>query len=234
MSLRSLVLFATCLAAPIAFAQPAPTTAPATTQASVAADQSTPRGALKVLTVAMNKGDTDSIKAVFAPANPVEIKMVDAVISLQQSMLKFHAAAVTAFGADEARKLPPGDVEAAVAESLTALDKFPEQVTGDTATVGEGEQTIHLKKQGDKWILPVSMLAPQITADNVDQQLGQIGEQSKLLADMTDEVGKGKYKTADDAGKALQLKAMQAAMGHMAASQPATAPSGAPQGPGGL
>ena len=170
----------------------------------------------------MNKGDADKIKSVFAPSNPTEVKMVDAVLAQQSTMMKFHAAAVTAFGADEAKKLPPGDVDAAIAESLLALDKFPESITGDTATVGEGDQLLHLKKQGEKWILPVSLLAPQITADNVDQQLAKMGEQGKLLADMTDEIGKGKYKTADDAGKALQLKAMQQIMAHQgAASQPA-------------
>jgi hypothetical protein len=241
MSLRSLSLcILVLLPASIALAQPAPmaappATAPATTQASIPTDQTSPRGALKVLTVAMNKGDADSIKSVFAPANPLETKMVDAVVNQQQAMMKFHAAAVTAFGADEAKKLPPGDIDAAVTESLAALDKFPESVTGDTATVGEGDQLLHLKKQGDKWILPVSMLAPQITPDNVDQQLGQMTQQSQVLIDITDDMGKGKFKTADDAGKALQLKVMQQMMGH-AATEPATAPSAppAPQAPPGL
>ena len=179
----------------------------------------------------MNKADAAGIKSVFAPANPVETKMVDAVVKQQQAMVSFHTAAVTAFGADEAKKLPPGDIDEAVTESLAALDKFPEEVTGDTATVGQGDQLLHLKKQGDKWILPVSMLAPQITADNVDQQLAQMTQQSQVLIDITDDMGKGKFKTADDAGKALQLKVMQQMMSH-AATQPTTAPA-APQGAGG-
>ncbi len=76
------------------------------------------------------------------------------------------------------------------------------------------------------------MLAPQITADNVDQQLAQMTQQSQVLIDITDDMGKGKFKTADDAGKALQLKVMQQMMSH-AATQPTTAPA-APQGAGGL
>ena len=81
-----------------ALAKPAPTTAPATTQSSIATDQTTPRGAFKVLTVAMNKGDAASIKSVFAPSTPTETKMVDAVVDQQAAMIKFHDAAVTAFG----------------------------------------------------------------------------------------------------------------------------------------
>jgi hypothetical protein len=233
MSLRHVLACAAALCvASSAFSQPTSTTAPATTQASVATDQTTPRGALKVLTVAMNKGDATTIKSVFAPSSPLEDKMVAAVLGQQSAMMNFHNAAVKAFGEADAKKLPPGDVDAAVAESLSALDKFPEAVTGDTATVGEGEQVLHLKKQGEKWTLPVSSLAPQITAENVDQQLAAMGEQSKVLTDMTEDMNAGKYKTADDAGKALQLKAMQQMMSHQggAATQPSTAPA-APQAP---
>jgi hypothetical protein len=232
MSLRTvLVCAASLFVGASAFSQPAPTTAPATTQASVAADQTTPRGALKVLTVAMNKGDAASIKSVFAPANPVETKMVDAVVNQQSAMMKFHDAAVQAFGADEAKKLPPGDVDAVVAESLVALDKFPENITGDTATVGEGQQVLHLKKADGKWTLPVSMLAPNITADNVDQQLSAMHQQSQVLTDMATDMGTGKFKTADEAGKALQAKVLAQMMGHEgAATQPANAPA-APQAP---
>src|SRR5438874_1414135 len=164
-------------------AQPATSTAPATTQASVKADQSTPRGALKSLTVAMNKGDAMGIKSVFSPNGDVENKMVDAVVNQQKALMKFRDAAITAFGADEARKLT-GDLDAAQAESLAALDQVPEKITGDEATVGDGDQLVHLKKQGEKWTLPVNTLAPQINAQTVDQELSQVTERTKLFTEM--------------------------------------------------
>jgi hypothetical protein len=214
----------------LATAQPATTTAPATTQASVKADQSTPRGALKSLTVAMNKGDAAGIKSVFAPNGDVENKMVDAVVNQQQALMKFRDAAVTAFGADEARKLT-GDLDAAQAESLGALDQVPENITGDEATVGEGDQLVHLKKQGEKWTLPVNTLAPQINAQTVDKELSQVIERAKFFTDMADEMARGKYKTADEAGKALQLRVLQQVMSQQGpASQPSTAPA-SPQAP---
>lgn len=217
-----------------ATAMPA-TSAPATTQ-SVSADQNSPRGALKVLTLAMNKGDSAAIKSVFAPSNPTETKMVDAVVSQQAALSKFRNASVTAFSADEARKLV-GDVEAAQAESLAALDQVPEKITGDNADVGEGDQLVHLKKIGEKWTLPVASLAPQITAESVDKELAQVNDRSKFFTEMADDVTKGKFKTADEAGKALQAKVLQQVMAHDAAtSQPSTAPSApaAPTAPSGM
>lgn len=228
----------TLVLASFATAQPASTTAPASTQASVKADQSTPRGALKSLTVAMNKGDAAGIKSVFNPSGDLENKMVDAVVNQQQALMKFRDAAVTAFGADEARKLT-GDLDAAQAESLAALDQVPEKVTGDEATVGDGDQLVHLKKQGEKWTLPVNTLAPQINAQTVDKELSQVTERTKFFTDMADEMGRGKYKTADEAGKALQLRVLQQVMSQQGpASQPSTAPAApappAPPAPGGL
>ena len=233
-------LFSACiltlLITSLATAQPATTTAPATTQASVKADQSTPRGALKSLTVAMNKGDATGIKSVFNPTGDVENKMVDAVVNQQQALMKFRDSAVTAFGAEEARKLT-GDLDAAQAESLAALDQVPENITGDEATVGDGDQLVHLKKQGEKWTLPVNTLAPQINAQSVDKELSQVTERTKFFTEMADEMSKGKYKTADEAGKALQLRVLQQVMSQQgAATQPSTAPAApsAAPGPGGL
>src|SRR5438874_1383649 len=113
-SMCTLLVLATFVAA-----QPA-ATAPASTQASVAVDQSTPRGALKLLMISMNKGDLATARGVFAPADEVETKMVDALLGQQQSMLKFRDAAQAAFGAEEARKLV-GDVAGEEAKGLAML-----------------------------------------------------------------------------------------------------------------
>src|SRR5262249_23908293 len=121
-----------------------------------------------------------------------------------------------------------GDIEGQQAESMTSLDQAPENITGDTATIGEGERLIQLKKKDQKWILPVSTLLPDITADNVDQRIGLVQQQVKPFTEVSDEMAAGKYKSVDEAGKALQTKMLQQAMGHAPATQPgpATAPSG--------
>src|SRR5437588_1699337 len=53
------------------------TTGPTTTgTAKVPADQSSPRGALKVLAVAMDSGDADALRAVLSASTPQEHRML--------------------------------------------------------------------------------------------------------------------------------------------------------------
>jgi hypothetical protein len=211
-------------------AAPAPATAPATTQAAIVpTDQNSPRGTLKLLMVSMNKGDLDTAKGIFAPANEVETKMVNAILGQQQAMLDYRQAAIKAFGDEDARKLV-GDVAGDEAKGMALIDQAQEQVNGDSATVSDGQQSITLKKQAGKWVFPISSVAPDINASTIDNAVSSIGEQKKLLADVTTEITSGKYKTVDDAGRALQMKMMQAAMAHEAGAttQPTTAPAKAP------
>jgi len=226
-----LTTLSTAIAQPAAPAPAAPPAAsgPATTQAVVVpTDQNSPRGALKLLMVSMNKGDLETAKGVFAPSNEVETKMVTAILGQQEAMLKYRDAAIKAFGAEEARKLV-GDVAGDEAKGLSLIDGAQEQVTGDSATVSDGQQSITLKKQGGKWTFPVTSFAPELNPATIDNAVTSIGEQKKLLGDVTTEITSGKYKTVDDAGRALQMKMMQAAMAHEApATQPSTAPAQPP------
>ena len=69
------------------------------------------------------------------------------------------------------------------------------------------------------------MLAPQITEANVDKQLTQMGDQTKVLTDITDEMGKGKYKSADDVGRRATEGASADDVARSPATQPTTAPA---------
>jgi hypothetical protein len=173
----------------------------------------------------MNKGDLDTAKGVFAPSNEVETKMVNAILDQQKAMLDYRQAAIKAFGEEDARKLV-GDVAGDEAKGMALIDQAQEQVNGDSATVSDGQQSITLKKQDGKWVFPMSAFAPDVNATTIDNAVTAIGEQQKLLTEVTTEITKGKYKTVDDAGRAFQMKLMQAAMAHeAAATQPTTAPA---------
>lgn len=231
-TLVPLVLTLVCAVA--VFAQPgsptpAPTTAtpatvPATTQASVPTDQTTPRGALKMLTIAMNNADTKTIEAVLAPGTDAEHKMVDALTRQQQAILKLREAANKQFGADGARRLL-GDIEGAQTEALAQLDQLPEQITGDAATVGDGEQQLQLKRVEGKWVMPVAALAGNIPPAQLEQGLAQLNGRTDIFVSTADEMTKGIYKTADDASNALRGKLMRQVMGHDATTQPGTSPT---------
>src|SRR5437762_13834309 len=141
----------------------------ATTQAMIPADQSSPRGALRVLAAAMDAGDGAKIRAVLKSSNPQEEKMVDALVSYHDAVAKFAKAAVDAFGPEDARKLT-GDQAAAQAASLEALQAMPEEITGDTALVGADKPTqIRLSRVDGKWMVPVGLLSQGVEPEKVQK-----------------------------------------------------------------
>jgi len=202
------------------FAGAQPTTAPSV----IAADQSTPRGAIKMLTIAMNKGDAATIKQVFSTTNTTEAKMLDAVAEQKAAQAKFRDAVVASFSAEDARKLV-GDYQVAEAQGLMSLDSASEKIDGDSATVSIEDQKLTLKKQDAKWTVPV----PAVEPAQADQQLAAIQREAKIYKSIADDITNGRFKSADEAGKALQLKALQQMMTHEpGTTQPATAPAQSP------
>src|SRR5947207_4892218 len=86
-------------------APPLAASAPATTSSPILADQTTPRGAMRVLSEAMDAGDGAKMRTVLHATSPDEQKMVDALVTYRDAIAKFGKSAVTAFGAEDAKKL---------------------------------------------------------------------------------------------------------------------------------
>ena len=221
-------------AAEQALATTMPTSAP-----SVPVDPSTPRGALKSLINAMETGDGDKLRSLIATTNPSEDKMVTAMANMSMAQKKFRDAASAAFGND-AKQLT-GDTTAASAEGMSKVDSAKETINGDSATVDSGPESgtppLTLNKSGSTWKIPIQQLSRGIDAASINQRLGDLSMMTGLINDSATEIGKGTYKTPQEAGKAIQAKMMTYAMQRSAAaSQPTTAPSDAPAptGAGGM
>jgi hypothetical protein len=198
--------------------------APATAIATIPEDQSTPRGALRILSAGMDEGDGAKFRAVFRIGNPQEQQLVDALVSFHEAIAKFNKAAVDAFGNDQARRLT-GDRIAMQAQALADLQVMPESVKDDEATVGpESQPQIRLKRIDGKWYVPVGMLAPNAEPANVQAVIDDNKLRAAIYNEFTSELSTDKYKTAEEAGDALQLKLMKAAMDRAggAATQPTT------------
>jgi hypothetical protein len=191
-----------------ALADPTP---PATTQAAIPADQSTPRGALHSLAAAMDAGDGDKIRSVLIASNPQERKMVDTLVAYHGALAKFGKTAVDVYGAEEARKLT-GDTAAAAAAGLQALQAMPETITGDTAIVGDQKETqIQLTRADGKWRVPVGLLARDVEQEKIEKVIQDMQVRSRVITEATAEMQSGQFKSAEDASQALQLKMMKAA-----------------------
>jgi hypothetical protein len=224
------VLLLTFCTAPLAWSQ---TTAPAsdaaapTTQA-IAADSSTPRGALKALVGAMQAGDAPSIHKLISTTNPTEQKMVDAMADMAIAQKKFRSAAEAAYGANS--KELTGDTDAGTKEGMAKIDAAPEKIDGDTATVDPTEQPgippLTLKKVDGHWEIPITELARGVDQSTIQQRLDDLSFMSNMMNESADEVSRGMYKTPRDAGEAIKTKMMVAMMKRAnAATHPSTEPA---------
>jgi hypothetical protein len=212
--------------APAPVPVPAPASAPASTRPAApipAADQTTPRGALRVLTEGMTTGDGNAIRSVLKSDTPQENTVLDTLVGVYDATAKFGKTAEETFGAEEARKLT-GDRSAMLSEQLMQLAMMPEKVEGDAAYVGDAPQQVQLAKVDGKWRVPVGKLVGDKEPGQVDAVLADMKTQTKIWTDVTAEIKAEKYKTAEEAGQALQLRMMKAAMdAQAAATQPGAA-----------
>jgi len=164
-----------------------------------------------VLTEGMTSGDTNAIRSVLKSDTPQENTILDTLIGVYDATAKFGKTAEETFGAEEARKLT-GDKSAMLSEQLMQLAMMPEKVDGDAAYVGEAPQQVQLAKVDGKWRVPVGKLVGDKEASQVQTVLADMKTQTKIWNDVAAEIKAEKYKTAEEAGQALQLRMMKAAM----------------------
>jgi hypothetical protein len=199
-------------------AQPAHADDPApgsgSASAPAAASTATPKGALKLLAAALRDGDADRIRQVMYASNAAESRMVAAMADMAKAMAALQRAAVKAFGREGAKEVV-GDTDATDTESKARIDSAEVKVQGDTATVTmeDGEEApVVLKRVDGKWRLPMSELSRGADLAALEERLAGLAEQSKLVRELADEVGAGKYASPAQAHEAWQSRAMQASM----------------------
>jgi hypothetical protein len=175
-------------------------------------DLTTPKGALKVLASALRDGDARRIREVMYATTPAETRMVAAMADMAAAMARLQKAAVKAFGEEGAKEIV-GDTQATDAQGRARIDAADVRLAGDTATVivPEGEDApVVLKRVGGQWKVPMSELSKNADPAALEERLTELGEQRKLVAQLTDEIGQGQFKTPAQAKDAWQSRAMQA------------------------
>ena len=174
----------------------------------------TPKGALKLLAVALREGDPDRIRQVMYAANPTEARMVAAMADMAKAMASLQKAAVKAFGKDAAREVV-GDTDATDSESKARIDAAEVKIQGDTATVTmeDGEEApVVLKRVDGRWRLPMAELSRGADLTALEERLAGLAQQAKLVRELADEVAAKKYASPAQAHEAWQSRAMQASM----------------------
>jgi hypothetical protein len=189
-----------------------PTAAPTTPTAAEPHDLTTPKGALKVLASALRDGDAGRIREVMYATTPAESRMVAAMADMAAAMAQLQKAAVKAFGEEGAKEIV-GDTQATDAQGRARIDAAEVRLAGDTATVivPEGEDApVVLKRVNGQWKVPMSELSKNADPSALEERLTELGEQRKLVAQLTDEIGQGQFKNPAQAKDAWQSRAMQA------------------------
>jgi hypothetical protein len=193
----------------------APTTAPV--------NQSTPKGALKLFSKALDSGDRNAILASLAADSEQDHKVAAATADLAEAVAQLRAATVKAFGPEKSRAL--GVDPTSQSDAAQRIDTAIETIEGDKATVraadNEGPPTQLVRRDG-RWLMPVAELSKDVESADVDKNLADIAQQIKAMREIAAEVAAGKFKTAVDARQALDERIVGSAM---PATQASTRPA---------
>ena len=214
----------------------APSTKSATTKNLVAAtaptsapvDQTTPKGALKMLARALEAGDRKQVLELLHADSPGERKIAEATAGLAEATAELRRASIGAFGETASSAL--GVNMAAVSDAMARVDASVEKIDGHKATVTsptDPADSMMLVQHDAKWRVPMAQISGAINESDLDKNLRDSTEQARLLKGLAGEVAAGKFKTAIEARQELDKRIIQSAMPQGAA---ATAPAGKEDG----
>ena len=216
-----------------------PATAPATAPVATlpAADQTTPKGTLRMLFAATDAGDGPTIRSLLYTSSPLEEKMADTMANMSSAMAALQKAMKESFG-EAQTKAQLGDIAAAAKMRDDLLAKQPEQIDGDTAVIhleGMGNfRPVDLKKVDGKWKILIGKSFEKADPAAVEKQLAATSIQIKVIRDVAVDVAAGKHKNVSDVKQTLDARVRQAIMQYVqdqskAATQPSTAPATQPK-----
>lgn len=186
-------------------------------------DASTPRSALRTLSLAMRDGDVAIIKRMFLAANPAEAKMVEADAEMAAALAELRGSAAAAYGEEGARTVT-GDTAASSADSLARIDAADITLSGDTATVSyhdEKQSPFILKRVDGQWKVPVSELGKPLDKAALDQRLSDLAIQTSVVHEIIRAVQGRKFAKPEQAREAWQTRILQAATSQPAGPPPA-------------
>ena len=183
----------------------------------------TPRGALRALNQAMRAGDGASIRQLLLATNVAEASMVDADAEMAVAFARLRAASVQTYGPQGADVIT-GDGETGESDSAQRINNADITVAGDVATVvyrDEKNSPFVLKKVDGLWKIPVSQLGKPLDPSALEQRLADLTIQRKVVDEMTAEIRRKQFPTAEEAREAWRARILQAAT-----SQPTTRAAG--------
>ena len=180
----------------------------------VEASRATPRGTLKLLRQAMEKGDADALRSILLAEGEVQQQMVEAMVQTAQSVRGLREAAVEAFGEREAAALA-GPQPAGDPAQMKEIDEAAETIEEDRAVVRFADVQVNpvtLVRRGEQWYVPVGELSAKLNDRDLSERIEEIRTFNRVMGEVTAEIAAGKHQSAEQARQALaslMLRAVQ-------------------------
>jgi hypothetical protein len=191
------------------------TTTPTTTTAPIAADPSSPKGALHALAEALAAGDRQAIlDRLFAEADQ-DKRLAGATADLAEATAALRRAAIKTFG--EAAAAPLGGDLTASPQALKRIDaaRVETGAAADKAIVrpadSDGPPLILVQREGT-WKIPVAELSKDVESADVQKSIDAMNAQTKQMKAIAADITAGKFKTAVDARQELDQRILKVSM----------------------
>lgn len=178
----------------------------------VEASRATPRGTLKLLRQAMEKGDAGALRSILLAEGEVQQQMVEAMVQTAQSVRGLREAAVEAFGAREAAALA-GPQPAGDPAQMKEIDEAAETIEEDRAVVRFADVQVNpvtLVRRGEQWHVPVGELSAKLSDRDLTERIEEIRTFNRVMGEVTAEIAAGKHQSAEQARQALASQMLRA------------------------
>ena len=206
-----------------------PATRPASSPTTLPARSlDSPREAVKWFATALRDGDAASLHKVIAASSDAEQRMIAGMGDMAKALAKLHAAALAAFGPEAAARFT-NDTTSDFDKTLARIEAAEVLIDGDEATVRyidhdatHQDKPFRLRKVGAVWMIPATQFSGGAAVDVLDRQVAELLVQTRIVNEIAQDVGAGKFRNADAAGLAWRSKMMSAVGGKGPGTEPTT------------
>ena len=189
-------------------------------QTTLPADQSTPRGVMKLLESAAARGDEQSLLHLIQTQSSTEEKYLRAYAENVAAQRSLRKAIATKFPDQAHNDEQSLDQQLSAVDS--SIDAMTETINGDTATLGPAEAPDNLRtpfvRVDGRWMLPFDSFFAGAT--DLDHSADTLRMMSSVLNGIAADVSSGKLKTMDEIREAGQTRMIEAAVRAQASTQP--------------
>lgn len=186
-----------------AAAAPAPASPPAASQPVIPADQTSPRGALKLFAKSVQEADVEKVRGCLHAAGETEGRYARGYADVSVAFGRLRAAVAAKFGEEAAKRYVANPLE------TQHIDEAAVREQGDVAVVElktEPVARIELVRVDGQWKLSVNRMLAGRPAREIRTDIERMALLVDAVTEVATETFNGQFKTAPSAMTALEKK----------------------------